>query len=67
MTTEYNDHAMLTTEQVAPLVGMKPGTLMEWRYLQKIGQPPYHKVGRSVRYRYSEVVQWLASNMVTSR
>lgn len=38
------------------------GTFRNWRIAGK--GPPYHKVGRLVRYRRADVEEWLASHRV---
>lgn len=54
----------LTPEQAADLLGYKPKTLAEWRYLGR--GPRYVKTspGRSGRIRYAEadVIAWLEAN-----
>jgi hypothetical protein len=61
------DHRTLgTTEEVAAyLKDVPPKTLAEWRS-RGIG-PRYLKVGRHVRYRWSDVEAWLASQQVDPR
>jgi predicted DNA-binding transcriptional regulator AlpA len=49
-----------STEEVAEYLGDIPvRTLVQWRY-KGIG-PKYVKVGKYVRYRWSDVEAWLAS------
>ena len=50
---------LLTDIQLRELLGISRTTL--WR-LRKIGGVPYGKVGRSYRYRKSEVLRWIADN-----
>lgn len=55
--------ADLSTEsQLAKFLNTEVRTLQSWRY-QKIGIP-YIKVGRSVRYRKSDVETYLANQRV---
>ena len=50
---------LLTNQQAAELIGLKPATLDVWR---NRGQGPrFVKVGRLVRYSEEEVVTWLHS------
>lgn len=49
----------LTQDEVSKLTGVAKGTLENWR-VKKIG-PPYLKLGRSVRYKLSDLNEWLAS------
>lgn len=48
---------LLSTEDVAEVIGRPPRTLRQWRYLG-IG-PKYLKVGATVRYRARDVEAWL--------
>ncbi|WP_431189983.1 helix-turn-helix domain-containing protein [Desulfurivibrio dismutans] len=48
----------LTTEQAAPILGVKPGTLEVWR-VQGRG-PAFLKIGRAVRYRAEDLDRFLA-------
>ncbi|WP_373653823.1 helix-turn-helix domain-containing protein [Schlesneria sp. DSM 10557] len=57
---------MLTNAEAAAFINVKPGTLDSWRYMQREGQPPYHKLGRLIRYRLGELESWLESNRVES-
>lgn len=52
--------ALLNTEQVAALLGIKPHTLAVARCDDGDGfKIPYFKIGRSVRYRKTEVEAYL--------
>jgi excisionase family DNA binding protein len=51
-----NDN-LLTTDQAAALVRVKPATLKIWR--MKGAGPAFIKVGRLVRYRRATVEKWL--------
>lgn len=59
MVTKTVRDSLLTTDQVAEMVGMRPGTIENWRY--KVQGPPYVKINRAVRYRASDVQTWLDS------
>lgn len=48
--------------EVAEVLGIPPHTLDVWRSQGK--GPDYLKVGRHVRYRWSDVNAWLASRQV---
>jgi predicted DNA-binding transcriptional regulator AlpA len=48
---------LLSTEEVAEVLGRPPRTLRQWRYLG-VG-PKYLKVGAAVRYRPSDIQTWL--------
>ena len=47
----------LTTAQAAELLGIKHGTLEIWRIQGK--SPKYMKIGRAVRYRKSDVLEFM--------
>jgi hypothetical protein len=48
---------LLSTDEVAEVLGRPPRTLRQWRYLG-VG-PRYLKVGAAVRYRPGDVEEWL--------
>ncbi len=48
---------LLTTDEVSEYLSISPHTVEMWRR-KKVG-PPWHKVGRSVRYRESELLAWV--------
>jgi predicted DNA-binding transcriptional regulator AlpA len=48
---------LLSTEEVADVLGRPPRTLRQWRYLGE--GPRYLKVGAPVRYRAHDVEAWL--------
>lgn len=48
---------LLSTEEVAEVLGGRPGRLRQWRYLGE--GPRYLKVGATVRYRARDVESWL--------
>jgi hypothetical protein len=50
------DDPLLTPEQAADLIGVKPGLLSRWRCAQE--GPAYCKLGRPVRYRLSDVLEF---------
>ncbi len=53
---------LLTTREAAALIGRGVDTLKDWRIGRRGGGPTgprWFKVGRQVRYRRSEVLDWL--------
>ena len=54
---------LLTTDEVALLVGAKPQTLSIWR-CTRARNIPFVRVGRLVRYREQDVLDWLEKNTV---
>jgi excisionase family DNA binding protein len=60
------NRSLLTPKQVAELLGLPEGTLAQWRS-QRRG-PLYIKLGgRLVRYRASDVEEWVARQTVETR
>lgn len=55
---------LLTTDEVAALLQVTPKCLKNWR-TRKTGGPPHVPVGSLVRYRLSDVQQWI-ENQVTN-
>lgn len=54
----------LNTLDAAKLLGLSPSTLEKWR-VYGIG-PVYLKLNRAVRYRQSDLEEWLSGNLVSS-
>ena len=52
--------ALLTEEQTAQLLSLSIRTLQAWR-LREAG-PRFVRAGRAIRYRRSDVDQWIAAN-----
>jgi len=59
---DTNDKRLISTEEVATLLGHSPRTLEALRFRRE--GPPYVKLGRAVRYDLSELEAWIASNRV---
>lgn len=57
-----DDH--LTDVHLARVLGMSPGTLRNLR--SQGGGPVFTKIGRSVRYRWSDVASWLDQRRTAS-
>ncbi len=55
---------LLNEQQAADFLGVSPGTLSVWRSTKRYPLP-YLKVGRLVKYRRSDLEQWLASRTVS--
>jgi excisionase family DNA binding protein len=57
---------LLTTEQTAKLLGLKPTTLEHWRIVRK--GPAFVRVGpRCIRYRRSDLEEWVESRVVENK
>lgn len=48
----------LTTEEAAPLLGVSPKTLRNWRHLHR--GPRYKREGSTIRYRLQDIESYLA-------
>lgn len=59
-TTPETDRLLTTAE----LLGVQRQTLAEWRSCGRYRELRYHRVGRAVRYRLSDVLTWLDSRAV---
>ena len=56
---------LLDEKQAASFLNVKPGTLSVWRSTGRYSIP-FVKVGRSVRYRLSDLNAWLESRTQTN-
>lgn len=56
---------MLTTAEAAEMLGIQPQTLNLWRCTGRHGLP-FVRVGRSIRYRVSDLTAWLDGRTATS-
>ena len=54
MQTPQKTEPLLLTAQAAEILGIKPGTLDNWRSTKRV-QIPFVRVGRAVRYRLSDL------------
>jgi excisionase family DNA binding protein len=63
MATRPGNPALLTREQAATYLGVRPQTLAVWASAKRYGLPLV-KVGRSVRYRVADLERWLAARTV---
>ena len=57
--------ALMTSEEAAAYIGVKPQTISVWRTAGRYALP-FVKVGRLVRYRKADLDRWLASRTATS-
>ncbi|TQR82811.1 helix-turn-helix domain-containing protein [Mycobacterium hodleri] len=58
----------MTTREVADLIGLSPATLRWWRMQGgKVGPPSITMGTRSVKYRRTSVMAWLAAQEEASR
>lgn len=59
-----NEDVMLATPKAAEVLGVRPCTLDAWRVRGE--GPPFVRVGRSVRYRASDLDRFIAINTITA-
>lgn len=57
---------ILTPEQVAEILGLSVHTLEKWR-MRGRNKLPFLKIGRKVRYRAEDLVDFLEPNQAVSR
>ena len=62
MKTHKQSH-LLTRQQAARYLGIKPQTLAVWATTKRY-ELPFVKVGRSVRYRLLDLERWVARRTV---
>jgi len=55
---------LLNSEEASQYLGLKKQTLEVWRILGK--GPRFIRAGRVVRYRASDIQDWLDSNLIQS-
>jgi predicted DNA-binding transcriptional regulator AlpA len=53
---------LMTTEELAELIRMKPQTIAKWRSAGIADPPPAIHLGRQVRYDAEEVMDWIYRN-----
>jgi len=61
---EYSGR-LLSSEEVALLMGIQPKTLATWRATKRY-ELPYVKVGRSVRYRLKDLEDFINERLVST-
>ena len=58
------DEVYLDSQQVAEIINVGSQTLANWRFMGE--GAPYIKTGkRLVRYRYSDIINWLSKRRIT--
>lgn len=56
---------LITTEELAQLIGVDPSTIRRWRTAQPVQGPPYIRISdRVVMYSPEDIRAWLASRRV---
>lgn len=54
---------LLTVKDLAEHLGVPVATIYAWRYHRE--GPPGFRVGRHVRYRWTDVEQWISDRLKT--
>lgn len=63
-TANDDPDGLLKEEAVADLLDVSVRTLQAWR-LRRVG-PPFVQVGRAIRYRRRDLIDWIGANTVGS-
>ncbi len=63
--SSYYDDDLLTDKQLTEYLQIAEGTLAVWR-CEKRYTLAFIKVGRSIRYRFSDVKKWLNSQEISN-
>ena len=61
---QSNDDRMMTRVEAAQYLGLRPATLEAWAS-RGVVDLPFSKLGRAVRYRKSDLDQFVAANRTT--
>jgi hypothetical protein len=56
---------LLTSKQAGAILGVEPATMAVWRCLGTRPQPIFIRFGRSVRYRQSDLMRFIADSTVS--
>lgn len=59
-TTTVDIDRLLTETETAEVLGVRPGTMRHWRTTGRVGQPPYVRLGRQIRFRSSDLAAYVA-------
>jgi len=54
--------SLLSTQEAAKYLGLKPVTLNTWRCYDVEGKPPWISYGRTIRYSLEDLNNWLEEN-----
>lgn len=62
MKEKQNVGELITPEEAAKVLGVRPGTLAVWR--TRSINLPFHKIGRAVRYKLADVIEFAEKGYV---
>jgi len=60
----YSDNTLLSRSQAAEFLGVKTDTLAVWACTKRYDLP-YIKIGRSVKYKYSDLLEFIENNKIS--
>lgn len=60
MSTFHDEYA--TVKEAAAILGVKPGTLAQWRWSGRDGAPAYYRILNRVYYKRTDLNAWLERN-----
>ena len=60
--TDPSKTIWITSAAAAERIGIDPKTLINWRAMQRVDQPPFYKPSHEVRYKLHEVDEWIESH-----
>ena len=55
---------LMTTDEVADLLSVKPSTIRKWVHLQEI---PVVRLGRAVRFRLDKIEEWVKAKSLSEK
>jgi excisionase family DNA binding protein len=55
---------LLTTDEVASLLSVKPSTIRKWVHLEQI---PVVRLGRAVRFRPDKIEEWVKAKSISEK
>lgn len=69
--SEHTYADIITTDEAAELIGVKPSTLRSWRNgtpeQRRTAPPSFLSLGRTVRYSRTDVLAWLEARKTHTR
>ena len=60
-----HEDQLLTVKELADYLGVPVATIYAWRYRRQ--GPPGFRVGKHVRYRWSDISEWIESRLNSHR
>lgn len=63
--TDLADHRLISPAEAADILGISASTLRTWRSTRPGYGPRAVKVGGSLRYRLTDLTEWIAAHVET--